>query len=139
MESHLHLILSAKEDSSGLSAIIRDFKKYTSKKILDWVQNSGEESRKEWMLIVFKYNAKYNKRNSIFQVWQQNNRPKELLHPKFIAQKIAYIHNNPVKAGTVDKAEDYLLSSARSYLGMKDERIPVQVIDFGMEYGYVFM
>jgi REP element-mobilizing transposase RayT len=30
MSNHLHLILRAKEGSAGLSAIIRDFKKYTS-------------------------------------------------------------------------------------------------------------
>ena len=30
-----------------------------------------------------------------------------------------YIHNNPVEAGIVEKAEDYLYSSARDYYGMK--------------------
>ena len=28
-----------------------------------------------------------------------------------------YIHNNPVEAGIVEKAEDYLYSSARDYYG----------------------
>jgi hypothetical protein len=27
-----------------------------------------------------------------------------------------YIHNNPVEAGLVEKAEDYLYSSARNYV-----------------------
>ena len=76
MESHLHLIVSAREDSKGLSAIIRDFKKYTSKEILKWVKNGTGESRKDWMLMVFRYHAKYNKRNAEFQVWHQNNCPK---------------------------------------------------------------
>ena len=30
-----------------------------------------------------------------------------------------YIHNNPVKAGFVDKPEDYRYSSARDYAGTK--------------------
>lgn len=47
MESHLHLIISADEDSLGLSSIIRDFKKHTSKEILKWVKNSHRESRKD--------------------------------------------------------------------------------------------
>jgi hypothetical protein len=67
MESHAHLIISASEDSQGLSAIIRDFKKHTSKAILKWIQNGGRESRKEWMLIIFRYHAKYNKRNKEYQ------------------------------------------------------------------------
>jgi hypothetical protein len=36
-----------------------------------------------------------------------------------IDQKLNYIHNNPVEAGFVEKAEDYLYSSARDYAGMK--------------------
>lgn len=136
MESHIHLIISAAEGSQGLSAIIRDFKKHTAKEILRWVKNSRRESRKEWMLIVFRYHAKYNKRNGEYQVWQQHNRPKELFYPKFISQKIGYIHQNPVQAKIVDRPEDYLHSSARNYLGRTDYLVEVQVIDFGVQEGF---
>lgn len=47
MESHVHVVLSAREDSQGLSAIVQDFKKHTSKQILKWVSNIGRESRKK--------------------------------------------------------------------------------------------
>ena len=139
MENHIHLVTRAKEDSSGLSAIVRDFKKFTSNRILDFVMNSKKESRKDWMMMVFKYNAKYNKNNKDFQVWQQHNRPKEMLHPKFIFQKINYIHRNPVVSGVVDSEEDYLHSSARNYIEREDFLMKVEVIDFGVQNGYVFM
>ena len=45
----------------------------------------------------------------------QDNQPKELFSEKFTDQKLDYIHNNPVEAGIVDKAEEYLYSSARDY------------------------
>jgi putative transposase len=32
-----------------------------------------------------------------------------------VLEKLNYLHNNPVKAGGVEKAEDYLLSSSRDY------------------------
>ena len=35
MGSHVHLLASAEEGSSGLSAIIRDFKSHTSRKIIE--------------------------------------------------------------------------------------------------------
>ena len=41
MESHLHLIASAKEGSTGLSAIVRDFKRHTAKSILKWVKKAA--------------------------------------------------------------------------------------------------
>ena len=138
MSNHIHIIASAGKKSKGLSRVIGDFKKYTSKRIIDWVLNSKKESRKEWMEVVFKYHAKFNKNNQKYQVWQQNNRPKILMHPKFTNQKLRYIHNNPVVAEIVDIEENYLYSSSRNYLGYKNCKLEVDIIDFGVEEGYIF-
>ena len=35
-----------------------------------------------------------------------------------IDSKLEYIHMDPVRAGWVEKAEDYLYSSARNYAGL---------------------
>ena len=139
MGNHLHLAISAKEGSSGLSAIIRDFKKFTSKELIRWIKNNPRERRREWMLMVFKYHAKYNKRNAVYQVWQQHNKPKELCYPRFTQQKINYIHLNPVVAGIVDLPEDYIYSSARNYIGRNDGLIDIEVLDFGCQEGFVFV
>ena len=45
--------------------------------------------------------------------------PQELYSPKFVFQKINYIHNNPVESGIVEKAEDYLYSSPKDYHATK--------------------
>lgn len=130
MESHLHLVLSADSASSGLSAIIRDFKKHTAKQIIEWTSTSDQESRRDWMLLVFRHFGRRNKRNAKFQVWKQDNRPMELFYPKFTAQKVDYIHRNPVAGGIVDRAEDYLHSSARNYAGRGDYLLEVELLDF---------
>jgi hypothetical protein len=67
------------------------------------------------MLCIFKQQGENNSRNSEYQFWRQDNQPKECYSPEFSVQKLNYIHNNPVEAGIVEKAEDYLYSSARSY------------------------
>ena len=51
-----------------------------------------------------------------YQFWRQDNQPKELYSPAFTVQKLNYVHNNAVVAGLVEKAEDYLYSSARNYI-----------------------
>ena len=117
MSNHLHLIVSAKE--SDLSDILRDFKKFTSKQIIKAIQDNEHESRKEWMLQMFKQASQSNSRNSGFQFWRQDNQPKELYSSAFVFQKLNYIHNNAVEAGIVDKAEEYLYSSARDYYRTK--------------------
>ena len=50
---------------------------------------------------------------------KQHNNPIELSNQKMAWQKLEYIHQNPVNAGFVEKPEDYLYSSTRSYYGMK--------------------
>lgn len=97
-----------------MSAILRDFKKFTSRQILEAIEK-GNESRKEWLLHVFSYYARLNTNNRYYQMWIQDNHPIELVSPKVIWQKVEYIHNNPVKAKWVENPEDYLYSSARNY------------------------
>lgn len=43
----------------------------------------------------------------------------DVFNPKFTLSKILYIHNNPVEAGLVARAEDYLFSSAQDYSGQQ--------------------
>lgn len=113
MSNHIHMVVSAKNNDT--SDILRDFKKFTSKRIFKAILEHRGESRKKWMLEIFRQAGEKNSRNTNFQFWQQDNHPIQLVTPSFSRQKIDYIHNNPVKAGIVDKAEDYRYSSARDY------------------------
>lgn len=115
MSNHLHMIIQLHpEAKQNLSEIIRDFKKYTAKRVLESIQSEAE-SRRDWLLHVFRYFAKYNTNNRYFQFWQQDNHPIALISPRVIWQKLFYIHENPVRAGIVNSVEDYLYSSARNY------------------------
>lgn len=113
MSNHLHMISTS--PSAGMSATLRDLKKYTSRRICDQIRDLAVESRRAWMLPVFSEAGKMNTRNQNYQFWKQDNRPKVIFSPWFAQQKLNYIHQNPVKAGWVRKAEDYLYSSAQDY------------------------
>lgn len=114
MPSHLHLIFrDINENPSGL---LRDFKRYTSKKLIESIENNPQESRKEWLLQTFKEAGKKKTNISNYQFWQQHNNPIELWSMKVIKQKIDYIHNNPVEIGFVTKPEDWKYSSARNFM-----------------------
>lgn len=115
MTNHVHMIISCPH--GDLSGIIRDLKKNTSRKIIKVLQ-SNFESRKDWMLEVFRNWAASHSRNKNFQFWTHENHAVLLYSNKFIQQKLSYIHNNPVKAGLVENPEDYLYSSARNYAGL---------------------
>ena len=134
MSNHIHLI--AHSDVNELSDIIRDFKKFTSTKINKEIIANSSESRSEWMLMLFKQYAMNNKNNTTYQLWKQDNKPIELSSPKWINQKIDYIHLNPVRAGIVEQPDHYVYSSARNYLG-SEGILEVEVIEINNDANYV--
>lgn len=116
MSSHLHLIISSKGEE--LASIIRDFKKFTSKAIIDEI-SSGNDSRKEWLLKLFSEKAQQTKRQSYYKVWQDGNHPILLDTNKMLDQRLSYLHNNPVEQEIVFNPHDYCMSSAIDYANGK--------------------
>ena len=117
MSSHLHIICNAKEGFK-LSDFIRDFKKFTAKKIIDRIINEPE-SRREWLLYRFEYAAKYKKQNAKNMFWKKDNHAVLLDTNTMMQQRLDYLHNKPVAAGIVDDPVHYIFSSARDYVGQK--------------------
>ena len=115
MSNHIHIL--ARSLTGDLSGTIRDFKNYTSKEFLKLLEDK-QESRRDWMKVVFEYHGKFKKSQN-FQIWTHENHAEHIYSQNFIEQKIEYIHNNPVKAGIVEKPEDYLYSSARNYADLE--------------------
>jgi REP element-mobilizing transposase RayT len=118
MSNHIHMIAAANEkQKKGLSDIIRDFKKFTHNTIMPVVE-SEIESRREWMLHQFTHYGKVNPKNESRQIWTNNNHPEECYSRDFLNTKLLYTHENPVRAGIVRNAEDYVYSSASNYAGL---------------------
>jgi len=117
MSNHVHLIASA-TPAICLNDIVRDFKKFTSNQIVAAIKREPE-SRKEWLIGIYKYAGKYHRKKIIHKFWKDGFDCFELFSNHVIDQKVNYIHDNPVRAGMVDAAEDYVFSSARDYAGGK--------------------
>nr|WP_317133723.1 transposase [Galbibacter orientalis] len=118
MTNHVHLIFrSIKGNKPEL--LIGDFKRFTSKAVVKAIQENSQESRKEFLLENFKKAANESSNVKHHQFWRHDNKPIELWSNKVINEKIVYVHNNPVEAGLVFKAEDYVYSSAMDYAGEK--------------------
>jgi REP element-mobilizing transposase RayT len=116
MTNHIHLI--ARSETNELGNIMRDMKKFTSKEIVSAIKGNKQESRKKWLSWMIKKAGKANKHNKNYQVWQQNNHPVVLDTNKMIDQRLEYLHMNPVKAGYVNKPEDWKYGSAKQYIGL---------------------
>jgi REP element-mobilizing transposase RayT len=116
MRNHLHLVASAQE-GSRMSDVLRDFKKHTSKRIVEAIQEYPE-SRKEWLLDKFSFEARRTGRAENYKLWRDDNHAIDLTHLSAM-EKVDYIHDNPVRAGWVELPTHYLYSSATDYAGGK--------------------
>lgn len=128
MTNHLHMVVSTKGQQT-VGDILRDFKKFTNKKILGILEQDEHESRRTWMLDRFHFAGANDRRITNYRFWQEGNHMEEIYTQEFLWQKINYIHQNPVRAEIVARAEDYLYSSALNYSGEKG-LIDVEVIRF---------
>ena len=73
------------------------------------------------MLKRFEFAARSKTNMTSLQFWTHENHAVEIYSDKFFFQKseraaFRYIHQNPVRAGIVSKAEDYLYSSASNFI-----------------------
>jgi len=51
--------------------------------------------------------------------WEAGYHGEEVITKTFFDSKLNYIHQNPVKAGWVEKEEEYLWSSCGDYYGIR--------------------
>lgn len=113
MPSHVHFIFRSTNQQT--MELLRDFKKYTSKKLIEAIESNPQERKKELLLWLFERAGKKQGNVSKYQFWQHHNQPIELWTDKVIKQKIDYIHNNPVESSFVTNPVDWKYSSARNF------------------------
>jgi len=65
---------------------------------------------------------------SMYQFWQDHNKPIELWSEEVIKQKLDYIHHNPVASGLVVNPEDWKYSSAKNFV---DDHTVMEIDELG--------
>lgn len=128
MTNHVHLVFSVTV-SNKPEQVLGDFKRFTSKKLLEAISTNPKESRREWLMEQFRAAGESGSNTSKHQFWRHDNKPIELWSNAVIKQKVDYIHNNPVEEGFVFYAKEYLYSSAIDYAGEQGLLKDVEVIE----------
>jgi len=108
MDNHIHMIVSGQ----NLSQTMKEFKSFTATEII----KVSRQDNRQWLLNQLEFYKKKHKNNSTHQVWQEGFHPKQMTSDEMLSQKVDYIHYNPVEAGFVKKAEDWIYSSASNYI-----------------------
>ena len=97
MDNHVHMIMEVGEDhniSKVMQAVLLSFS--------------------------MKYRRKYG---YVGHVWQGRFQSKPIMGGKYVLECLNYMHLNPVRAGMVPSACDYIYSSARFYQNLKNKGV----------------
>lgn len=104
MPDHAHTTTYAERDGPD---ILRFMNGISARRIIGHLKEHGHHAS------LLKLREETKKNNYKHSLWEHHPDSFELIGEDTFLQKINYIHQNPVRAGLVEKAEDYLYSSAR--------------------------
>lgn len=119
MPNHIHLVVTI-ADGKTISGCIGNLKRITSRQI-----SSRLEQTKNRTLISRLHEAAGKEPADDCRIWKPRFDCFALHDIETIRQKIAYVHNNPVKAGLVTCDVDWPYSSAAAYMGMPGGVVPI--------------
>jgi putative transposase len=113
MPEHFHL-LTRPEPPEATSRFMQELKKRTAQRIIAVLQESTEQPQLRRMLARLRLPPTVHS-DSYYRVWQRRFVPFNVFTEKKKLQKLAYMHNNPVKRKRVSSAHEWPWSSFRFY------------------------
>ncbi|MBN1449027.1 MAG: transposase [Bacteroidetes bacterium] len=120
MENHIHLIIRSESPSLHIAKM----KSFTARQLIDAFIKQARFD----LLQQLQYSKASYKSDRAYQLWQEGSHPIMIQSREMMAQKLLYMHNNPVRRGYVDDSLAWRFSSARNYAGMPGE------IDISMDW-----
>lgn len=119
MPNHFHAVCS--QINRQLSAVIRDLKKFTSREIACKLEQDG---RSIWLTAMRRAAG-----DGGVKAWDESFHPEQIHSKPFFDQKIAYLHNNPARAGYVSDPCEWKHSSAGLYYRNAKPLVPITPLE----------
>ena len=120
MPDHYHLLTDA---SRKPSEVLRYLNGISARRVIDYLKKNNFNSSLE------KLRQETKKREYKYSLWEHHPNVFTVNNEATFIQKVNYIHQNPVRACLVEKAENYLFSSARIWYKcpLDDEPLKVDI------------
>ena|SRR6185295_1924323 len=118
MPDHIHLLT---DSPSKPSVVLQYIKGIIGHRVIDYLKAQNYESS------LRKLRHADWKRNHRFSLWQHDSDIFSVTSESKFMEKVKYIHQNPVRGGLVEHAEDYRWSSIRWWKGTPSKDEPLRV------------
>ena len=115
MPEHVHLLIWPKLPEYPVSKILWGLKRDVARRAIEFMRDDGSPLFEQTQNQLGQH-----------QFWQRGGGyDRNIFSEDETREKIEYINLNPVRRGLVDRAEDWVWSSARWYVGDRDSGIPI--------------
>ena len=120
MPDHAHLILNPV--NRDISVVMRRLKSTSARLILDWLRVDGHENLLRKLALTHA-----QAKSPTHALWQEEFSAIDLYSPRFIQQKLNYVHLNPVRGKLCSHPAEWKWSSSRAYLPHAPGEVPIEV------------
>ena len=120
MPDHLHALIGSQRKPSE---VLRYVNGISGHRVINYLKEKGFYSSLQ------KLQRESGNRQHKYSLWDHHPNLKLITTENGLIEKANYIHQNPVRAGLVERAEDYRWSSVRCWVGkpLEDEPLFVDV------------
>ena len=118
MIDHMHVLTSRPTTTSD---VLRVLKGITARRVIDYLKENS------YLQSLSKLQHQERDRNYRYSLWQTEKNVLPIFSEGMFMEKVNYIHQNPVRAGLVERATDYRWSSARIWQGCPLDDEPLLV------------
>ena len=112
MPDHIHGVAGSDLKPSKTMQFINGI---ISRRVIDYLKEAGYAGSLE------KLRQQEKERRYRYSLWEHHSNTMFLTSESVFMQRVNYIHNNPVRAGLVERPEDYRWSSARRWKEPADD------------------
>jgi REP element-mobilizing transposase RayT len=116
MPDHLHVITNSKRSSEDTLRFINGI---IGHRVITYLKERGHETSLQ------KLRQETKRRHYQHSLWDHHPNVRLLLSERMLMERVHYLHENPVRAGLVKRAEDYRYSSVRCWNGKPLEDEPL--------------
>src|SRR5438128_2805548 len=118
MPDHLHALT---DSALKPSKILQYIKGIVSRRVIDYLKQHSHNSS------LRKLQRESGARGHKYSLWEHHSNALPIFSEDMFMQKVNYIHQNPVRAELVERAEDYRWSSVRMWKRCPIENEPLMV------------
>ncbi len=122
MPNHVHLLICPRTADYSISGILRSIKQPVSRKAIDYLKENNPGGLKS--LATHQMHRHY-------RFWQKGGGyDRNITKVRTIIDSAHYLHNNPVRKGLVQSADEWYYSSAADWQGTRQGPIPIDFDSF---------